>query len=254
MTRKPRANFDQPVVHVPEESVHFVPPKARSAAEIARRKKMPKLPPGKSQLIAEYQKRGVDFSAGIFEKVGDEASIKYAAGTLAVVAWNASWYTNARRATDVMRRRQLLPKIADDETGARLTEVELSGRIGNSFMTLSMQAEGIVAERARGQVVSSHDWKFGQKAGNTALELSALHHNITGIGGNAVEIQDQMMAAAMLTAEEARNLGLVIGAVPSFAQFADPDSALSVNWRRNAPNGALEAYHATVEEIGFAPL
>jgi hypothetical protein len=39
-----------------------------------------------------------------------------------------------------------------------------------------------------------------------------------------------------------------IGTHPSLAQLSDPDSDLSVFWRRQAPNGAYEALEWAHEE------
>jgi hypothetical protein len=63
------------------------------------------------------------------------------------------------------------------------------------------------------------------------------------------DLQDLARQRGLRVLEQSRIMQQVLGTPPSMAQLADPDSDVSVHWRRNAPNGALAAYELAVEAV-----
>lgn len=249
MTRQdPRKHFDQPVVRGPESIPDFVPPKAITPEEIARRRKL-----FSGTLLAEHQERGTRILGGIIEKLDDAESIHIASGIAAITLWNTGWFVSARRSKDAMRRRTILPPMAKKGETVRMSEEDLRVRINTSFDVLAEQAAATVRHRTEARIVGPHEKAFGQKLGNTALELAALHHGIAHVGGDPVEVQDQMMIAAMMNVQEAHNLGMEIQAVPAVAQMAYEDSPLMVNFRQRSTTELRQAITDTVGQIGYAP-
>jgi hypothetical protein len=250
MSKKPFKNFNNPKQHLGGVG-HYVAPKARSEAEKARRHA--ELPRGAGALTAEHEQHGLEFSKVFFEKVKEAPAVHYVTGVLAVSAFNSSWYGYARYAKERMSRIQKLTEVVNEETDERLTRAELREQITYGFDVATGLHLPVVADRRAGRQNKRNTVTYSRFVGDLALKLSAMHHNVTEAAGNAYEVSVQVRDAALLTVEEARSMGSVIGSHPTLAQWANPDSPLAVDVRVNGPDEAVEAYHETAKQVGFAP-
>lgn len=243
-------DFDLPTKHL-EETKHFIPAKARDEAEITRRRD---LAPG--TLLAEQQERGVAVATTIIKLVTEPNDIAFSARLLSAAGLNTAWYSFARGAeNEVMRRRLKLPFLAahqplgqelpvrpntDDliqETAYLFSEARASG-LG---LVDAIQCNPVRAERLRKA--------FGRQVGKASLTLACveLGDQLQSPLIGAVDTQKLVRGQCLQALEDARTLGHQIGLPPSIAQLADPDSHLSVYWRREAPNQAVDAYHRSTE-------
>jgi hypothetical protein len=249
---KPRRNFDLPAKHINEtDGSNYVPPRARDPEEIARRQS---LRPG--SLIREFQASGAKVAEAIFNHpVTEPEDIMYIRHRLAIPLLNSAWYTfaDSARTPDIFMRRELkLPVLAKDEA-----EAEDSWRASKEFL-LARVREGLtstanLASRLSIQYQQGHELarvrtekKLGRTMGNTALTLISLQHANAPLGMSEHDIQNIVLLDASELLEAARISHEPTGVHESIAQFADPDSPLAVNWRKEAPRSG-EAYHALVQ-------
>ena len=240
MTKQPFSNFDLPRQHIIGEG-HYVPPRAREAGEIARRRALPI-----GTLLLEQQLQGLNIAHDILTKLESEEDRRFATKLLGMAALNTSWYTYAKDAPDVMRRRLILPKLADHQTDWRQTSTGLYTDTlkglniarDTATLTISRYVEGV--PDPYGPTV------LGRRIGNISLQLAAVHHNAAQVGGNAFDVQKHVRDTSLDILETTREFGLETGSHPSLAQLADRDSPLAVHWRREAPDGAYVAFEAAV--------
>lgn len=243
-------DFDLPTKHL-REGKHFVPAKARDEAEIARRRS---LAPG--TLLAEYQERGVAVAATIIKLITKPGDIAFSAQVLSAAGLNTAWYSFARGAeSEVMRRRLKLPFLAAHQPLTHEPPVRPS-----TDDLLQEAAFGFGEARATGmELIDSLDHlplrterlrkTFGRRVGRASLTLACVELGDvlqdSPVGG--VDTQNLVRGRCLQALENARTLGHEVGVPPSIAQLADPDSHLSVYWRREAPNEAANAYHQAAE-------
>lgn len=239
--KQPFSNFDLPRQHLGVEG-HYVPPKARDATEAARRKT---LAPG--TVLAELQVKGIDISRNIVANVEPGRDMAFSTRLIGMAAINSSWYTFGQGAPDVMRRRLLLPKVADHAADWRKSAEELRVDAVDGLADAANMAQGVTAAVSKDRLTTRRVRQFGRYLGNVSLRVAVLGDGETAITGDAFEAQKQVRDKALDLLEFARNFSEQTGAHPSIAQLADPDSPLSVYWRREAPDGAYRAYESALE-------
>lgn len=247
MTR-PRRNFDLPAVHLNDtDGSNYIPPKARDAEEIARRKK---LRPG--TLIREFQASGALVAQKIFDfPVSEPEDIQFIRERLAVPLLNSAWYTFAETtsSTDIFMRRELkLPVMANDKDEWRLSKEEMVGRVRLGLAEAANVAAMLPIQYNEHRELARirREKKLGRIMGNTALALINLQHANAPLGMSELEIQDIVMLEASQLLEAAKTSHESTGVHASIAQLADPDSPLAVDWRRSAPRSG-EARDALME-------
>ncbi len=101
-------DFDLPTNHQ-AKGEDYIPPKARQADEIERRRRLPS-----GTLLAEQQRDGIAISAEALARLEREEDLQFASRILGASALNTSWYLFAKGAP-VMRRRLKLPVLATPE-------------------------------------------------------------------------------------------------------------------------------------------
>lgn len=240
MTKLPFSNFDLPRQHLGGEG-HYIPPRARDKDEIARRRSLPS-----GILLLEQQRRGLEIAGSILTLVKEDEDIKFTAKMIGMAALNTGWYAFAQNAPDVMRRRLLLPKLADHETDWRQTAEGLQIEAVNGIHEVHDIAALMIDRheaKTRGRAIPT---ALGRRIGNVSLQFGAIHHNATNVAGTAFEVQKHVRDTSLDILESTREFGIKTGSHPSIAQLADPDSPLAVHWRRTAPDGAYEAYETAV--------
>lgn len=240
-------DFDLPVRHQPK-GADYVPPKARDEEEIARRRIRPA-----GTLMADEQCDGVAITADILSGLEDPADLAFASRLLGASALNTSWYLFARNAP-VMRRRLKLPVLTvpvDDVRPDTLELIQARDRRLEDVSGRSRTYASIVAFGFGEMLLDNHRTRLGRNIGNSALAIASVDLGDVFTFGSSddFEVQDAVRRRALRTLTDARELGVELHTVPSLAQLANPDSDLSVFWRRNAPNGALIAYERAYEEL-----
>lgn len=240
MTKQPFSNFDLPRQHLGEQG-HYIPPKARSEAEIARRRALPA-----GTLVAEEQVKGLQIAHNILKQVEPGESMAFTTKMLGMAAINSSWYTFGKGAPDVMRRRLMLPKVADHETDWRMSAQELRQQAMTGLTEAHGMAAGVAAATAENKLTVRRARAFGRYIGNVSLRLAVLDDGKTTMGGDAFEVQKEVRDKALDLLEFSREFGANTQSHPSIAQLANPDSPLGVHWRNEAPNGAFTAYKQAI--------
>lgn len=259
-TRLPK-DFDLPVKLHPSEKAHeqallvahFVPPKARDEAEIARRRG---LQPG--TLVAEYQYRGLAMSGLIMNQLIDRESLAFAAETLAPAALNTAWYSFARGAR-VMRRRLKLPLLATEDRADRPTTFMLQADASYYFKQAAEEGMHFVTALAEQSAAAPRlAINLARAVGHAGLLTTcvpigdSIGYEMEGVSD--YDLQYLARQRGLRALERAQVMRQELGIPPSIAQLADPDSALSVYWRRNAPNQAAELYTEAYDTMAPAKI
>ncbi len=238
-------DFDLPTKHLGSE-IHFKPPKARDDEEIERRRQLPQ-----GVLLAEHQERGLAVASTILKVVNDSDSVEFSSRVLAASGINSAWYGFARGAEyEVMRRRLKLPYLAVDGPDYRQTSDEILYDAAYRFGEARSYAEEL-----RGALLT-HSTKVeqlkrtvGRTVGKAALTLACVPAGDKLIAHplSRIDTQNVVRQHCLRSLNDSRTLEETIGLPPSMAQLADPDSHLSVYWRREAPTGAVRAYETATE-------
>ena len=217
---------------------HFMPPKSRDEEEIARRKALAKIAPG--ILTAEFQYRGLAMAHIIMNRLESKPALDFTGQTLAPAALNTAWYSFARGA-EVMRRRLLLPKLATENVEDRPSALML--QYDSSYYFKQSAEEGlplIAALKDRSPAAKNYHRRVAQNVGHAGLLATciSLGDQIGYEMGGVPDFELQAIARqrSLRALERAQTMHAILGVPPSIAQLADPDSPLSVYWRREAPN------------------
>src|SRR6202008_618747 len=234
--KKPFTHFDLTREHLSEQG-HYVPPKTRDAQEAARRRGLPA-----GTLIAEQQTKGLGLAHNILGRVEPGEDMQFVTRMLGMAVMNSSWYVFGKDAGDVMRRRLWLPKMADSETDWRQTPKELHLETVDGLVEAQYLSGQFAKKTEKLRVTETHKRGLGRLLGNMSLNLAVLGDGQTVLGGNAHDVQDQVRERSLGLMRFARQFGIDQQAHPSAAQLIDPDSPLGVYWRREAPDGAYQAY------------
>lgn len=243
MSKRIYKDFDLPNKHLSGEH-HFVPPKARDEAEIERRRAQR---PG--QLVLQAQHRGIEMAKVILGEVEQPEDIAFVAETLAVSGLNTAWYLSGRGAP-VQRRRLKLEVLATEDPEQRPSSYMLLRNAEDDFGAAIVQSSDLVRfSQEYPPAAGQYRRKLSQTIGHGSLTLSCVAIG-DQIGYESAyltdfDVQDMARQRGLWALEKARTLPITTP--PSLAQLADADSDLSVFWRRNAPNGALEAYELAYE-------
>lgn len=237
MTKQPYSHFDLPREFLSREG-HYLPPKARDQAEIARRRSLPA-----GTLVHEQQAKGIEIASKIFASVETGEGMAFTTRLLGMTAINTSWYIFGQKAPDVMRRRLHLPKMANEETEERLSAAQLRLDTIQDFNVAHDLANGVAKAHLIDKLSVRRANGFGRHLGNLALNLAVLGDGQTTISGNAFEVQEEVRSKGLNLIDGSINFVLDHDSHPSFAQLADYDSPLGVHWRLEAPNAAFDAYN-----------
>ncbi len=219
-----------------------MPAKARDEYEIERRRR---LHPG--SLLAEQQVTGLRVALGILERVHERPDINFASELLAATSINTSWYAVARDSL-AMRRRLYLPVLADDTLDFRMSAAGVHSEAHGGIAEAGVLAERMRDELKTGVKLKRSREEFGRSIGNASLSIACMELGSAHLRMRAFEAQEAARLQGLKALERGRGLERNLGVAPSIAQLAEPDSPLSVHWRRTAPNGAYQAYEAAIAE------
>lgn len=238
-------DFDLPTMHL-EGLEHYVPPKSRDEYEIARRRT---IRPG--MLLAEYQRRGLDIAATILKHVDRPDDLAFTSNVLAASSMNSSWYGIARNAR-VMRRRLKLPILGQEDQDYQPNIEGLCKGAANELLNAGLFANiHMAALKYRSPETHTHQLRLGRVVGNAALTIACVGFSQSKLERLSRLPDDLIQQAVRRRGLQALNQGHVmgeeIGTPPSLAQLADPDSDVSIFWRRTAPQGAFDALEIATE-------
>ncbi len=241
-----RRNFDLPTKHINEtDGANYVPPRAFEPQEIARRQGQR---PG--TLLREYQASGANVAKAVFDHPFTEPEdITYVRRKLAIPLLNSAWYSFAdgTKTPDIFMRRTLkLPVLADDNAEWRATKEYLTGRARQGLADTARLASTLALRYRQGYETTRLEKNLGRTMGNTALTLVSLEHANAPLGMSEQDIQNVVLLDASELLEDAQTSYEGTGVHASVAQFPDPYSPLSIDWRQNAPR-SLEAYGALAQ-------
>jgi hypothetical protein len=237
---KPYNNFDLPTRHL--NNNHYVPERARASEEIERRHRLPH-----GTILAEHQRDGLAIASRIMQSVEQPEDLAFAGNVIAMSSLNAGWYNYAANSS-VMRRRLLLPTLASEESDWRETKTGLLTKAQQGLATSAVLAEVLVATKVENRSTARAQQQLGRQLGNTSLQLACIEVGTIAGSYSAFDVQDIARTESLQLLEQARVLGDQVGSHPSIAQLADQDSDLAVYWRRQAPNGAYQAYEAAIAD------
>lgn len=238
-------DFDLPTKHL-GDTKHFVPARAHDEDEIARRRNRQ---PG--VLLAEQQERGIAVASSILKHLSQPEGVDFSARVLSAAGLNTAWYSFARGAEyEVMRRRLKLPFLVARSDEFRQSSDDLLSDGAFRFDEARAKAgELIVATEAQLPKLERVKRSFGRMVGRASLTLACVELGDRFIEEPLTSVDTQLLVRqrSLQALNDARTLQADIGLPPSMAQLADPDSHLSVFWRREAPTDAVRAYHAAVD-------
>ena len=233
-------DFDLPKTHLGPEG-HFAPPKARDQEEIERRQAQPR-----GVLVLEAQHDGIEMACDILPALRQSEDITFAADVLAASGLNTAWYLFGKDAP-VQRRRLKLEILATDDPEQRPTTFMLLNNAVDDLKEALVVSNTLI-KGSREQLPDTEQKQkvLGRIIGHASLTLSCaslgdqIGYEMQDISNH--DIQDLARRRGLHALGASKEIGKTIGTAPSLAQLADPDSDLSVYWRRNAPDGALAAY------------
>ena len=228
-TITPYKNFDLPVINLPEEG-HYIPPLTRDVTEAERRHSLPS-----GTVLLEQQRDGLRIAQDIISYPFDNpADRDFAYKETAHSLLNSSWYTYARSAPDVMRRRLDLAVLADDDAEWRETKSGLLTKTQSGLVRAVELAEALTNAHSCNRRTDRLSQQLGRQVGNVAINLACLPLADAPRGMSAYDIQYVARLTALDTLEQSR--APRGDTYASTAQLIDPDSPLSTSWRKNAPS------------------
>jgi hypothetical protein len=245
--QKPYRHFDLPINHLATGSPQFVPPQARSRSEIARRRERPA-----GALINEYQLHGLRIASEVLRQVDSEEDTGFAVRVISAAGVNSAWHTFPPG--NVMRRRLALPNMIGEDGIEPPTPLEHLQTARQGLVEATIAAEGLVLAAGEHSTTSKRRrMALGRQIGEASLTLSCSElATVLPLDASEYEIQSLTRRFSLETLEGARTVAHEIGSAPTLAQFADPDSDLSVMFRRAAPNAAYKAFEAATSCYAIA--
>jgi len=237
-------HFDLPVNHLSRHG-HYVPPKARDEAEIARRRTLQA-----GTLLSEQQERGTNIAARALHYLTRHEDSDFMPKLLAAAGLNTAWHNHAQKAPDVMRRRLWLPVHSRLNRPVQRESLLTDSACG--FDDAAMIAGVLRAHIAeKSYEVPDLRKKYARRLGNSAIILACVPAaDLIDTQPSEYGQQYFTRRAALTALQEARNLEEFVGANPTLAQLADHDSPLSVYIRREGTNTSVEALEfATSSEV-----
>lgn len=240
-------DFDLPTNHLPGNQ-HYVPPKARTADEVARRREL-----RRGTLLIEKQASGLSMAGLILDALEEPEDIRFAAKVLAISGLNSAWYIIGRGSeAEVMRRRLKLPILATGDPALQPDVMSLLPSARARIRGAVPRAHVLVAAHEHVPAkVADLKKEIARSVGTASIELACVARSEM-LGRNNSTVSDSaaqnfVRQSGLWVLHHGRTTASEIGSYASMAQLSDRDSDLSVFWRRNAPNGAVEAYEAAVE-------
>lgn len=240
---KPYKNIDQPVVNLHEsDGNHYVPPLSRDPDEIAYLQGVPL-----GTKILAHQSTGLNVSHAVVEHpFQHESDRRFAFNELSKALFNSSWYLFAQSSQDVMRRRLLLPDLADDDADWRETPAGLLARTQDSVGHAAELGQALTIAYASEYSTDRIRKQLGRQMGNSALLLSSIDIVPAPRGLGAFEISHAQRLRSLDQLRQSRTTSLQNPYFASIAQIARPRSPLSTDWQERAPQ-TNEAYRVLAE-------
>lgn len=243
---RPYKNIDQPVVNLSEtDGQHYVPPLSRDPGEISY---LQNVAPGTK--ILSHQSTGLSVAHAVVEHpFGHDNDRRFAFNELSKALFNSSWYLFAQDSQDVMRRRLLLPELADDDADWRETPTGLLARTQDSLGYASELGQELVIAHASERSTDRIRTKLGRQMGNSAILLSSMDIVPAPRGRSAFDISHAQRLRSLDLLRESRATSQQNAIFASVAQVARSRSPLSVAWQESAPQ-TNEAYRALEQAQG----
>ncbi|OGL21888.1 hypothetical protein A2707_00855 [Candidatus Saccharibacteria bacterium RIFCSPHIGHO2_01_FULL_45_15] len=240
---KPYKNIDQPVVNLHEsDGNHYIPPLSRDPDEITYLQDVPL-----GTKILAHQSTGLNVSHAVVEHpFQHESDRRFAFNELSKALFNSSWYLFAQGSQDVMRRRLLLPELADDDADWRETPAGLLARAQDSLGYAAELGQELAVAHASERSTGRIRTKLGRQMGNSAILLSSIDFVPAPRGQSAFDISYAQRLRSLDLLRESRTTSQQNTIFPSVAQIARSRSPLSVAWQDRAPQ-TNEAYRALDE-------
>ena len=248
--KSPYKHFDMTTTHLPEDGPHYTPAWTRDSTERDRRHDMPS-----GSLILEEQSSSLVVTRQLightYQNPEDQ---EFAFDMLVPSLTNASFYSGAAAADDVMRRRRILPEFAsDDGDGWRQTKegllLQTQSDIGHAA-TLASQLE---LAHKQGKKAESLRRQLGAKTGKIALALACWDLGDAPESMSAFDIQAIVRLRALDTIQQARQF-MPRQYYGSIAQLARPSTPLSGYFMQRAPHSdeAAAVLAGAQEDFGLA--
>lgn len=240
---RPYKNIDQPVVNLNEtDGQHYVPPLSRDEQEINY---LQSAAPGTK--ILAHQSTGLTVTHAVSEHAfSNEADRHFAFNALSKALFNSSWYLFAQGSQDVMRRRLLLPELADDDADWRETSTGLLARTQDSLGYAAELGQELAIAHASERSTHRIRTKLGRQMGNSAILLTSMEMTPTPRGQSAFEISHAQRLRYLDLLRTSRTTSPQHPVFPSIAQIARQRSPLSTEWQDTAPQ-TNEAYRVLAE-------
>lgn len=230
-------DFDLPKEHLTGIK-HYIPPRARKAEEVERRRGRA---PG--VLLAEQQHRGLRMSAVMLRNIHEPEDIYFTRRLLEASLFNSGWYSAACGSLDVQRRRLKLPLLTEASNHSGVDLWTMLRRSADMVEAVAVSAGKLVTLlEYQAPRVQRTEVQVGRQIGNSSLLLAAANLARIAPAVEDATIQRWVRHQGLAIVQDSRRLVDEVGSYPSVAQLAEPDSDLGVFWRREAPDGALEAY------------
>jgi hypothetical protein len=238
---QPPKQLDLPTEHLTGMGEHYVPPKTRDSTERDRRHALPS-----GTLLLEQQHVGAGVMLEAMQGIKTPSGRDYAVDMFAPSLMNSAWYQYGRD-FEGMRRQIELEAMVDDEGNFLSQDQRVEKLLQRLTALYEMTARTVVDHTERkGQIVRHR--KLGRLMGDTATTMLSIGMGEVSptveLAHVRLEVRDRSQRAIRM----GRTAELTLGAYPSVAQFANPDSDALVAWRRNATDDAYLAMEAALAQ------
>ena len=248
--KSPFKHFDMTTTHLPEDGPHYTPAWTRDSTERDRRHDMPS-----GSIILEEQASGLLVARQmIAHEYSNPEDQEFAFDQLVPTLTNASFYSGAAGAGDVMRRRRELPELASDEgDGWRQTKEGLLAKTRAEMIHAVTLATQIERAHKRGAKAESLRRQLGAQTGKIALSLACWDLGDAPEGMSAYDIQAIVRLRSLDTIQQARQFA-PRQAYGSIAQLSRESTPLSGHFMQQAPRSdeAAAVLAQAQEDFGLA--
>jgi len=240
MNKEPYTDFDLPTKFLPNQ--HYIPPRTRDSAEAERRHELPT-----GTLRLEQQQKGLVIANAVLGLVEQPEDISFITDILSISTIDSAWYGFGQHAP-VMRRRLKLPTLAIEGSDWRQNGPGQFEHARQGLFHAVSLAEVVTATHTNRQPTRKVAEKLGRHLGNVSLDLACIDIANLSSSLDAFDVQAQARERSLDLIARSSFMAGRIGTNLSLAQLANPDSDLSVYYRRNAPDGAYTALEQAYEE------
>jgi hypothetical protein len=196
----------------------------------------------------QYEARGIRIASRVLDLTKQHADLSFVAPIIAMSGLNTSSYN--LQAPNLMRRHFRLPTVAGIEDERRETSVDLITRAQEKLIVVSSLSETVLSGMVEGRGgIERKRTLLGRSVGEAALLIGVAGMGNFPLSMSAFEVQDRVRKQAMVLDDMSINFATEIGTLPSLMQLGDPDSDLSVYWRRKAPTAAFQAFDQATQEF-----